>query len=186
MAVPPGMAAISTVCSVTLNGIFFSQGIPTASKFGGLLELKNRQPTRFVEIIHYNGTTIDPLEIFIRSGMTDYIGAIDTGNGRVGAGFREIPAETRSLALELSRQLERAGLGGVLTIGWPGQPLLEIPVNEGRIPLVVMGGLNPTAILEESGIKVRSRALSGLADYRTLFPYEELDERIRRMSHTAP
>ena len=47
-----------------------------------------------------------------------------------------------------------------------------------RIGAIVIGGLNPVAILEEQGIEVASRALSGLVDYRRLFPYEELAERL--------
>ncbi|MFA4835898.1 MAG: NrpR regulatory domain-containing protein, partial [Dehalococcoidia bacterium] len=94
ITVPEGMVGIGTVCSITLNGVLLKYGIPTNSRFGGLLELRDKKPTRFVEIITYDGTSIDPLEVFIRSGMTDYVGAIKTGNGRIGAGFREFPAES--------------------------------------------------------------------------------------------
>ena len=38
--------------------------------------------------VNYDGTSIDPLEVFIRSGMTDNIGVVKTGNGRIGASFR--------------------------------------------------------------------------------------------------
>jgi len=181
MAIPDGMIGIGTVCSITLNGVLLANGIPTHSRFGGLLELQNYKPTRFVEAIYYNGTTLDPLEIFIRSGMTDYTGATETGNGRIGAGFREFPAESRDHVIELAKELEKVGLGGFLTIGWPGQPLLEIPVNAGQVGAIVIGGLNPAAILEEKGIKTHSLALAGLAEYETLFPYYELDDRIQAM-----
>ena len=69
-----------------------------------------------------------------------------------------------------------------MTIGWPGQPLLEIPVSEGRIGVVLIGGLNPIAILEEHGIRVHSRALAALVDYRTLFHYRELETHIRSVN----
>lgn len=180
-AVPESMIGIGTVCSITLNGVLLQHGIPTSSRFGGILELAGRKPVRFAEIINYNGTSLDPLEIFIRSGMTDYIGATETGNGRIGASFREMPAESRDKVIGLAHNLEKLGLGGFLSIGWPGQPLLEIPVNEGRIGAIVIGGLNPVAILEEKGIKVHSRALAGLAEYKKLFTYEELEGRIRQL-----
>lgn len=180
-AVPEGMVGVGTVCSITLNGVLLSHGIPVASRFGGLLELRDGEAVRFVEIIHYDGTTLDPLEIFIRSGMTDYLGAIGTGSGRIGAGLRDMPAESRPRVIDLGRRLDEVGLGGFLTIGMPGQPLLEIPVNEERVATIVIGGLNPMAILEESGIKVRLRALDGLAEYRTLFDYRELEDRLRRI-----
>lgn len=177
--IPDNMVGIGTVCSITFNGVLLSQGIPSHSVFGGLLELRDREPARFVEIIKYDGTSLDPLEVFIRSGMTDCAGAARTGNGRIGVGFREVPSDSRAQVIALSRQLEEVGLGGFLMIGWPGQPLLEIPVTEGRAGAIVVGGLNPSAILEEVGIKVQSRALAGLVEFDALFHYRELPERIR-------
>ena len=91
--------------------------IPTASRFGGLLELRNGQSTRFVEIIHYDGTSIDPLEVFIRSGMTNYTGAIRDGNGRIGASFRELPADSRKRVQGLAEKLERSVHRADATIG---------------------------------------------------------------------
>ena len=64
--VPPGKFAVGTICSITVNGVLLKAGIVTHSKFGSLLEIRNGQPHRFTEIINYDGTTIDPLEIFIR------------------------------------------------------------------------------------------------------------------------
>jgi len=178
ISIPEDYVGIGTVCSITLNGVLLAHGIPTISRFGGLLELRDGKPTRFVELIHYEGTTLDPLEVFIRSGMTDYSGATQEGNGRIGASFREFPAGSRDRVIELAHHVEEVGLGGFLTIGWPGQPLLEIPVSEGRLGAIVIGGLNPAAILEEQGIEVHSRALSALADFRIFFPFHELVSRI--------
>ncbi|MEA1934596.1 MAG: NrpR regulatory domain-containing protein [Thermodesulfobacteriota bacterium] len=176
--IPENMVGLGTVCSITLNGVLLAHGIPTHSSFGGLLELRGRKPERFVEIIKYDGTSLDPLEVFIRSGMTDYVGAIETGNGRIGVGFREMPADSRDTVIALIQKLENVGLGGFLTIGWPGQPLLEIPVTEGRVGAIVIGGLNPAAIIEETGIRISSRALAGMVEYERLFHYHEMEERI--------
>ena len=178
VTIPENMVGLGTVCSITLNGVLLAHGIPTHSSFGGLLELRQRKPTRFVEIIKYDGSSLDPLEVFIRSGMTDYAGAIATGNGRIGVGFREVPADSRNKVIALIQELEDVGLGGFLMVGWPGQPLLEIPVIEGRVGAIVIGGLNPAAILEETGIKVKSRALAGMVEYERLFHYQEMTDRI--------
>lgn len=178
IVIPPDKIGIGTVCSVTLNGVLLAHGIPTFSRFGGLLELRNGEPYRFAQIINYDGTSIDPLEIFIRSGMTNYLGATDSQNGMIGVGFREAPPESRDQIIDLGCQLEESGLGAFMTIGWPGQQLLGIAVNEGRIGFVVIGGLTPPAIMQELGIKSYSSALAGLTDYENLFPYWELNERI--------
>jgi HTH-type transcriptional regulator, global nitrogen regulator NrpRI len=179
VTIPEGMVGLGTVCSITLNGVLLHHGIPAQSRFGGLLELQNKKPTRFVEIINYDGTSLDPLEIFIRSGMTDYWGATMTGNGRIGASFRELPAESRDRVVDLAEKLVDVGLGGFMTIGWPGQPVLDIPVSEGLVGAIVIGGLNPVAILEERGIRIQSRAMAGLVEYHKLFHYSELEDRIK-------
>jgi len=177
-SVPEKMVGIATVCSITLNGVLLKYGIPTHSRFGGLLELEDRKPTRFVEIITYEGSSIDPLEVFIRSGMTDYVGAVTTGNGRIGAGFREFPSESRQLVEDLAQKLNKVGLGAFMAVGRPGQSLLDIPVSEGRVGAIVIGGLNPVAILEETGVRVFSRAMAGLINFNQLFRYEELKDRL--------
>jgi repressor of nif and glnA expression len=114
--------------------------------------------------------------------MTDYLGAISTGNGRVGAGFREVPAESRETVVLLAERLQRVGLGAVLEIGWSGQPLFGIPVGQGHAGLVVVGGLNPISILEEMGHRVESRALAGLLEFSRLFHYSELSDRLAEMA----
>jgi len=179
IAVPEGMIGVGTVCSITMNGVLLKHAIPTTSRFGGLLELQDGKPRRFAEIIMYDGTSIDPLEIFIRSGMTNYIGAVQTGNGRIGASFREFPAESRDMVGYLDKRMKKIGLGGLLCIGMPGQALLDIPVSEGRVGAIVIGGLNPVSIIEETGGRFYSRALAGLIDFQRLFRYEEMESRIR-------
>jgi repressor of nif and glnA expression len=177
--VPEGMLGVGTVCSISLNGVLLRRGIPTVSRFGGLLELHEKKPTRFVQMINYDGTSLDPLEIFIGSGMTDYLGAITSGNGLIGASFREFPAVSRNRVVEIAERLEEVGLGGLLRIGWPSHPLLEIPVQEGRVGAIIAGGLNPVAVMVERGKRLDFKALSGLVVFDRLFPYHELDERVR-------
>jgi HTH-type transcriptional regulator, global nitrogen regulator NrpRI len=172
--VPADKIGLCTVCSITLNGVLMKHGVPTTSRFGGLLELRDGRPTRFIEMIHYEGTSIDPLEVFIRSGMTNYCGAIRDGNGLIGAGFREIPENSRDLAVQLAGRVSAIGLGGFMEIGWPDQPVLQLPVTPGRVGVVMIGGLNPISVMEEHGHRVASRALAGLLEYSRLFHFDEL------------
>jgi len=181
LEIPEGHAGFCTVCSITLNGLLLKHGVPTASRFGGLVELRDGKPIRFVEIIRYDGTSIDPLEVFIRSGMTDYHGAIRDGNGLIGASFRELPADSRELVLHLADRLKGIGLGAFMRIGTAGQPVLGCPVGEGRIGTIVVGGLNPIAIVEESGYRTQSRALAGLLEFHRLFSYREFPSELARM-----
>ncbi len=176
--IPDGHIGIGTVCSITLNGVLLRRGIPTFSRFGGLLELRDGKPTRFVDIIHYDGTSIDPLVVFIRSGMADYCGAVTTGNGRIGASFREFPADSIDAVHSISDQLETLGLGSLLCLGNPGQNLYGVPVGPQRVGAIIIGGLNPMSIFEETGLRIESSALSSLVDFNNLFHYSELKDRL--------
>ena len=180
ITIPPDKVGFCTVCSITINGILLKHGIPMASRFGGLLKLQNSKPVRFMEVIHYDGTSIDPLEVFIRSGMTDYHGAIRDGNGLIGASFREVPGESRQRLIHINERLEEIGLGGVMEVGLPSQSVLDIPVSPGRAGVLIVGGLNPIAILEEQEHRIFSRALSGLLEYDQLFNFEQFPAQLQR------
>jgi len=41
---------------------FIEIGVPISSKFGGVLELRSPKTERFVAIIYYEGTSLDPSE----------------------------------------------------------------------------------------------------------------------------
>ena len=167
--VPRGKIALVTVCSTSLNGIFLKEGIPVTSRYGGLLEFRNRLPSRFTELLAYGGTTQDPLELFIRAKMTSVRKCEQTGNGLVGASFREFPSVALPAVLKIRDQLRLLGLDGILAVGVPDQPLYGVSVGAGRTGLVALAGLNPAAALEEAGLAVENRSLAGLLDY-TKFP----------------
>jgi len=164
--VPDNHTAIGTICSVTINGILLGHGINMTSRFGGLLELSEWTPIRFSQIINYDGSTLDPLEIFIKSKMTSVSQAASTGTGSIGASFREIPIAALSATKAIIERLEKIGLGGVLMMGKPNQPLLDIPVTTGHTGLIVAGGLNPIAALEENGMVTVNRSLHELCDFQ--------------------
>lgn len=62
-------SSIATVCSLTIDGILVNNGILSTPKYGGLIEVGN--PPLFVEMISYNGSSIDPHKIFIFKNMTN-------------------------------------------------------------------------------------------------------------------
>ena len=177
--IPWGYTGIGTVSSINVNSILLKKGIPVKSVFGGILEILENSPERFLEIIKYGGTSIDPLEIFIKGGMTDISGVLKSGSGRIGASFIEFPESCRKKVIEINSQIEGEGLGGLFASGWPGKELFDIPVNEGRVGGVVPGGLNAVAYLEENGISVKSSALSALVDIKQMFSYRELKNRVK-------
>ena len=90
------------------------------------------------------------------------------------ASFREIPVVCLDKAKKLARTLEDRGIRGILLIGSPNKPLLEVPVGIDRAGIVIVGGLNPVAVLEEHGIATESKAMSTLFEYSHLVPFKEI------------
>ena len=169
-----GQVALGTVCSVTLNGVLLSHRIPATSRFGGVLELVKGEPVRFTDVISYDGTSLDPMEVFIKSGLTRVRSAAASGNGRIGASFREVPSCALDEVKAICQKLAEVGLGQRFVVGRPNQPLLGFPVPEGRTGLIVTGGLNPLAAVEESGIPTQNFALCQLYEFEQLHPYPAL------------
>jgi len=174
LIVPEGKMALATVCSIVVNGTLLKAGVPIDSKFGGVLQVRNHQPLRFVELIHYDGSSVDPSEIFIKATMTSVAKAAKDGNGDILANYREIPAICQPLAEEVAGKLKDAGLGGILLMGNVSEPVCEIPVDLNRIGVVLIGGLNPVAAAQEAGIISESHAMSVLVDYQTLVKVSEV------------
>jgi repressor of nif and glnA expression len=174
LTVPEGKTALATVCSIVVNGALLKAGVPIDSKFGGILQIRNRRPLRFIEIIHYEGSSLDPTEIFIRANMTSVLEATKDGNGEVLANYREIPAICRPLAEEVVTKLKRAGLGGILLMGNISEPVCEIPIELNQVGVVLVGGLNPVAAAAEAGMVSESHAMSTVVDYKTLVKFSEI------------
>ena len=181
---PDNYISIGTVCSVTMSGALLHEGIPVKARFSGLLEIRNRIPIRFVELIEYSGTTLDPLEIFIQANMTRVREVILTGNGILCAGFREIPTAALDDVREIARKMRNMGLGGIVELGQPNQPVLGVPVAEGHAGLIVYGGLNPIALLRESGLPVIIKSMAGLENYSALRTIEEYQ--LKKEPSTTP
>jgi len=174
LAIPQGSIGFATVCSIVINGVLLKAGVPMDSRFGGILQIKNHRPFRFVELIHYAGSSLDPSEVFIRAKMTAVSEAARDGNGKLLANFREIPAVCRGIAEEVVAKLKEAGLGGLLVMGGTSEPVCEVPVELNRIGMILLGGLNPVAAAEEVGIEAENRAMSTIMEYRDLTNFKEL------------
>jgi len=174
VVVPSGRIGLATVCSAAINGVLLKSGIPVNSKFGGVLEVRDSRPGRFVAVIDYAGTSLDPSEQYIRAGMTSVREAARTGRGKILANFRELPAPARSLVSQRVAALREAGIGGVYSLGNISEPTCRVPVGLGRVGMVLLGGLNPVAAAAESGIEVENIGESGVIDFARLADIEEL------------
>jgi repressor of nif and glnA expression len=172
--IPEGMVGFATVCSAVVNGVLLKAGVPTDSRFGGVLEMRNWRPRRFLAIITYAGSSLDPSEAYIRARMTRVRDAATTGNGRMLANFREIPAAAKPLVEKTRTELKQAGIGGILRIGEASEPLCQIPVSLSKVGMVLVGGMNPIAAAEEAGVQSDNFSESGTIDFDRLVNFQEL------------
>ncbi|MBA2480796.1 MAG: DUF128 domain-containing protein [Planctomycetes bacterium] len=187
--VPDGCIGLGTMCSLTLAGMLMRRGIPSHPIFGGLLHVDAGQPQHFLEMIRYDSTTLSPNEVFIRANFTSVSKAARTGSGAITASFREVPMSALPQLRELHDECRDAGFPGIMMIGRPGQPVLNVPVHEGRVGLILATGLNPLASLWEKdhlapgtrGDAVlrleTSRPMVGPAPFEQLIPYRSFRAR---------
>ena len=166
--VPEGKIGLATICSIVINGVLLKHGIPIDSKFGGILQIRKGESLRFVELIHYAGSSLDPSEIFIRGKMTSVRDVVKNGEGKILANFREIPAISRTLVEHIVDDFAKAGIHGVLSISSTGQPVCQAHVDMNKIGMILIGGLNPVTAAYEEGFDVENKAMS------TVMPYEKL------------
>lgn len=174
VVVPEGKAGFGTVCSITVNGVLLKSGIPMGSRFGGILELRNHEPRRFVAIVNYDGSSLDPSESYIRAHMTRVLDTIATGAGRILANFREIPAPAKPRVEEIVQRLKAAGIGGVVRMGNASEAICQIPVGVNKVGMILLGGMNPIAVAEEAGLQAESVANSGTIDFEALVSFYDL------------
>jgi len=174
ITVPQGKIGLATICSVIINGALLKAGIPVEYKFGGILQIKNRRPLRFVELILYSGSSLDPAELYIASKMTSVGQAARKGEGRILANFREIPAMCQLAAEKVVARLREVNIDGLLKMGEVSKSLCGVPVELNRVGMILIGGLNPVAAVVESGIEVENRAMSTVMDYQEMIRFWDL------------
>jgi len=172
--VPQGKIGLATVCSIIINGALLKAGVPMDSKFGGILQIKNHEPLRFVELIQYSASSLDPSEIYITSRMTSVGQVVREGQGRILANFREIPATCQPVAEKVVAGLKEADLGGVLMMGEVSKSICGVPVEVNKVGMILTGGLNPVAAAVESGIEVENRAMTAIMEYEDLIRLSDL------------
>jgi repressor of nif and glnA expression len=174
IVVPQGKVGFATVCSIVINGVLLRHGIPIDSKFGGILQMRKGEILRFVELIHYAGSSLDPSEIFIRGKMTSVGQVVAEGEGKILANFREIPALSRSLVDRVVDDFAKTGIHGVLSIGNIGHPVCQTHVDMNKIGMILIGGLNPVAAVGEEGFDVDNKAMSTVMEFEKLKDIETL------------
>jgi repressor of nif and glnA expression len=156
--IPNGSSGIITICSISMDGVFQRNGIPVKMAYGGRLEIEGGNPRRFVDLIGYRGTTIDPLELFISSGLTSINRYCRTGSGIALANVREVPSSALTQVEDTIRQMKQCGFIFPVSMG---NKVFNLPHNPYRLSIVAFSGLNYIGNTAEQGFDIRTEIGAG-------------------------
>jgi len=165
---------IKTACSLTLCAVMLKHGIPVHPKGGGLVEVVEREPTRFTDMLMYWATTVDPIDVLTAQGLMNITGMMRTGNGRILGNLHEAPMLARDKIEDVLEALAQAGFAGVLELGQPNMNVLGVSVERDHVGLALVGGTNLMAAAKECQIDVMHESISDLTDISELKHIEEL------------
>ena len=168
------LAKIKTACSLTLCGVLLKHGIPVHPRGGGLVEVVEREPTRFTDMLMYWASTIDPIDVLTAQGLMDITGMMRTGNGRILGNLHEAPMLARDRIEDMLEILAQAGFAGVLELGQPNMNVLGVSVERDHVGLALVGGTNLVAAAKELGIDVVHESISDLTDISEMKHIDEL------------
>jgi repressor of nif and glnA expression len=156
--VPPGHVGFISICSISMDGVFQRKGIPVKMAFGGRLEIEQGIPKRFRDLIGYRGTTIDPLELFISSGLTSISGFARSRTGVALANVREVPSAAKDQVGETIREMNKCGFVFPVQMG---NKVLNLQDNPHRISIASFSGMNYIANATEQGVRITTEIGAG-------------------------
>ncbi|MBN1134215.1 MAG: DUF128 domain-containing protein [Methanosarcinaceae archaeon] len=174
LVVGKGKVGFATVCSITIDGVLLKAGIQVNPKFGGLVQVKKGTPIRFTDVLTYESTTIDPLEVLMSQAITSVTDVMRTGSGKLLANLREVPMVARDDTERILSDLVDSGFSGIMEVGEPNTSILDMPVERDHFGVVVIGGTNQMAIVQEQCIPIKINAMSTLVNFEKMRRIEEL------------
>lgn len=173
LTIEKGKVGIATACSITIDGVLLKAGIPVKPRLGGVVEIHEGSPLRFTDVLTYDSTTIDPLDVFMSQELTSVTEMINTGTGKILANLREAPISARDRVEQVLDSLIEAGFSCILEVGEPNNDILGIPVGRDKMGIAVIGGTNPMALVQENEIEINTQELSILIDIDEMVHIDE-------------
>jgi repressor of nif and glnA expression len=174
LKIEKGKIGIFTACSITIDGVLLKAGIPVKPRFGGVVEIHDGSPLRFTDILMYDSTTIDPLDVLMSQELTSVTEMIRTGSGKILANMREAPMAARERIEERLDALVEAGFSCIMEVGEPNSDILGIQVGRDKMGIAVIGGTNPMALVQEHGIDINTQEMSRLLDIEEMSHIDEI------------
>ena len=160
--IPDGHTGFITVCSITMDGVLERLGIPVRVAYGGRLEIVKGHASRFVDLIRYRGTTINPLQLFISAGHTSVRQVIQTESGVGLANIRTIPKPAETVVREMIPVMKDCGFMFPVAMG---MDLLNLPPDPYRLSIVSYSGMNCIAHGVEQGYSIKTEIGAGTISF---------------------
>lgn len=158
-----GKVGIATICGLTVDGILTNNGIVSIPIYSGLLDIDKRQP-RFIELISYTGSSVDPHEIFINKDMCN-IATVDGNSDKILASVHSVPYIARDDALDIFDSISDIGFN-FLDIGKPNQYIYNSKIDMYHFGYATAGGLNPIEKVKESDVSVDVKSIEKIMDFK--------------------
>lgn len=152
-----GDVDIATLCSLSIDGILINNKIMSTPKYGGLLELG--KPPIFIELISYDGSSIDPHQIFIYKHLTSI--NKEKEPKRILASLKEVPCIAKNESEKIVAELKKIGFS-IYKVGEPRELMFNAKVDDYNFGIVAGGGLNTIAAIKENNIDIKVKALEKL------------------------
>jgi repressor of nif and glnA expression len=156
--IPSGHIGFITICSITMDGVLERMGIPVRVVYGGRLEISKGKAIRFLDLIRYRGTTINPLQLFISAGLTSVHPLIVTGSGVGLVNIRTVPIPAAGTVQEMIPLMKDCGFRFPLAMG---NELLNLPPDPYRLSVVSHSGMNLIAHGVELGYSIKTEIGAG-------------------------
>ena len=128
VSIQKGFSGILTICSITIDGVSLKAGIPVKPVCGGIVQVTEKIPVRFTEILRYDATTLDLLDVLMSQELTSVLEMINTGSGKVLASVREVPMAAKNHLENLLSDLMEAEFRGYWRLESPTQICWKCPL----------------------------------------------------------
>ena len=132
-------------------------------RYGGLLELG--KPPLFVEMISYDGSSIDPHKIFIFKNLTQI--SKRKNPKKILASIKEVPYIARPECEAILDKINENGFP-IFKVGKPRELVYNAKVDNYNFGIVTGSGLNSIAAIKEKGIAIEAKAVE------TILPIEDM------------
>jgi len=153
-----GYVGFVTVCSITMDGVLQRMGIPVRMAYGGRLSIDNSKAVEFLDLISYQGTTINPLQLFISAGLTSVSDVVKIGDGIALANVRQVPIASEREVKKIISLMRDCGFKFPINMG---SQIFNLPNDPYRLSIASFSGMNLVANSVERGYPIKTEVGAG-------------------------